>query len=137
MDKGGGIFSFFFCRMRECLRVARSVDWLTDGNAYWCPECFNHYKPWKEQPGANKANKVMVYKKIDAVLSESSEVTFAQCGKGDSVAESALCGMEWRCLHQCMIQLMQLCIDEARRCVPELGTALCRCTPPSPRTRIR
>ena len=34
------------------MRVARSVDWLTDGCGYWCPECFTRDRPWKEQAGS-------------------------------------------------------------------------------------
>jgi hypothetical protein len=58
-----GLGDYFICRQKHCSMVCLSTHWVhnkPNGN-YRCPACGEQYRPWKEQPGYWRANKVFVY----------------------------------------------------------------------------
>ncbi len=57
-----GFIDIFICRRRGCGFAGRNVDWVMNqpGHKYRCIWCGQEYKPWKQQPGYVKANKLFV-----------------------------------------------------------------------------
>ena len=57
-----GLDDFFLCRHRTCMFVGRNTDWVPNmmDSQYACPMCGEQFRPWKEQPGYVKSNKVLV-----------------------------------------------------------------------------
>ncbi len=57
-----GLDEYFLCRQRSCLAVTHNNTWIhnSPNGQYLCPSCAQQYRPWKEQPGYCKANKVFI-----------------------------------------------------------------------------
>ena len=60
-----GTDEFFLCRQRSCLYVGLNTDWVTNKrrSQYSCPMCGEQHRPWREQPGYVKSNKVFLVEK--------------------------------------------------------------------------
>jgi hypothetical protein len=75
---------YFICRQKHCSMVCLSTHVLrNDDEHYRCPACGEQYRPWKEQPGYWKTNRVVVYYNAVHVLEDRAELA---AGLSDGLA---------------------------------------------------
>ena len=57
-----GLDEYYICRQKICSMVCLSTHWVHNNpnGQFRCPACGEQYRPWKEQPGYWKTNKVFV-----------------------------------------------------------------------------